>query len=73
MELVAGWELINYRVTFKNDDGTVLEVVDNAHYGETVTYSGETPIKPNPEDDDQLSLSEKITYHFPTANKTVAF
>ena len=50
MELVAGWELINYRVTFKNDDGTVLEVVDNAHYGETVTYSGETPIKPNPED-----------------------
>ena len=50
MELVAGWELINYRVTFKNDDGTVLEVIDNAHYGETVTYSGETPIKPNPED-----------------------
>lgn len=50
MQLVAVWELIDYRVTFKNDDGTVLEVIDNVHYGETVTYSGDTPIKPNPEE-----------------------
>lgn len=50
MELVAQWELINYRVTFKNDDGTVLDEIDNVHYGETVTYDGETPIKPNQED-----------------------
>ncbi len=50
MELVAQWELIDYRVTFKNDDGTVLDEIDNVHYGETVTYDGETPIKPNQED-----------------------
>ena len=50
MELVAQWELINYRATFKNDDGTVLETIENVHYGEAVTYSGETPIKPNQED-----------------------
>ncbi len=50
MELVAQWELIDYRATFKNDDGTVLETVENVHYGETVTYSGETPIKPNQEE-----------------------
>ena len=50
MELVAQWELINYRVVFKNDDGTVLETIENAHYGDTVTYSGETPIKPNQEE-----------------------
>lgn len=49
MELVAGWELINYRVTFKNDDGTVLDTINNVHYGDKVTYGGETPVKPNQE------------------------
>lgn len=28
--------------------------------------------KPNSDDDELISISEKITYHFPTANKTVA-
>ena len=50
MELVAAWELISYRVTFKNDDGTVLDTIDNVHYGDTVTYNGVTPIKPNQEE-----------------------
>lgn len=50
MTLVAVWEAIDYVAVFKNDDGTVLETVENLHYGETATYSGETPVKPNPED-----------------------
>ncbi len=50
MQLVANWELINYRVTFKNDDGTVLDIIENVHYGDTVAYSGETPVKPNQEE-----------------------
>ena len=48
MTLVAVWEAIDYVAVFKNDDGTVLETVENLHYGETATYSGETPVKPNP-------------------------
>ena len=50
MELVAGWELINYRAVFKNDDGTILDTIEGLHYGDSITYSGETPVKPNPEE-----------------------
>ena len=50
MTLVASWEAIDYSVTFQNDDGTVLQRLEKQHYGETVEYTGPTPVKPNPED-----------------------
>ena len=50
MTLVAIWEAIDYVAVFKNEDGTVLETLDNLHYGDQLTYHGETPVKPNPED-----------------------
>ena len=48
MTLVANWEEIDYTATFRNDDGTVLQTIEKVHYGETVEYTGPTPIKPNP-------------------------
>ena len=48
--LEANWEYIDYTVIFQNDDGTVLETQNEVHYGDTVIYHGEIPIKPNPID-----------------------
>lgn len=48
MTLVADWEAINYTASFRNDDGTVLQTIENVHYGDTLTYTGITPVKPNP-------------------------
>ena len=50
MVIVAKWKAIDYVATFYNDDGTILDQQDNVHYGEQLTYQGETPVKPNPED-----------------------
>ena len=47
--LKANYTLHNYTVTFKNTDGTVLEIQENLHYGDTVTYNGTEPTVPNPE------------------------
>ncbi len=48
--LRANWVAIDYIVTFKNDDGTVLETQEKVHYGDSVTYHGAIPVKPNPEE-----------------------
>ena len=50
MTLVASWKAIDYVAIFYNDDGTILDQQDNVHYGDRLTYQGETPVKPNQED-----------------------
>ena len=50
MVINAVWKAVDYVATFLNDDGTVLETLENVHYGDQLVYSGETPVKPNPED-----------------------
>lgn len=50
MILEANWIAIDYTATFVNDDGTVLETLENVHYGDQLVYSGATPVKPNPID-----------------------
>lgn len=50
MVIEAKWKAIDYTATFFNDDGTVLDNQENVHYGDQLTYNGETPVKPNPED-----------------------
>ena len=40
-------ELRTYTITWKNYDGTVLEVDENVPYGTTPTYDGDEPVRPN--------------------------
>lgn len=47
--LKANYVLHDYTVTFKNSDGTVLEKQEKLHFGDVVTYKGETPVAPNQE------------------------
>lgn len=42
--LYAQWTVNSYTITWKNEDGTVLET-DEVEYGTTPTYTGETPTK----------------------------
>ena len=35
-----------YTVTFKNSNGTTLQIVQNVPYGENTTYTGSTPVHP---------------------------
>ena len=48
--LTANWKAIDYTVTFKNEDGVVLEAQEKVHYGDSVIYHGNIPVKPNPVD-----------------------
>lgn len=46
-EFVAVYSYINYTIIWKNYDGSVLETDSNAHYGDTPSYDGATPTKPD--------------------------
>ena len=46
--LTADWDVTRYSATFKNDNGALLDYQYPVYYGDTLTYQGETPVKPNP-------------------------
>lgn len=43
--LKAKWDDLTYTITWKNEDGTVLETDENVVYGTTPAFDGETPAK----------------------------
>ena len=47
--LKANYVLHDYKVTFKNIDGTILDEQTGLHYGENVTYNGVEPTVPKPD------------------------
>lgn len=50
ISLDATWSYIPYSVTFKNDDGSILEKHENIEYGTSIEYEGEVPSKVIKED-----------------------
>lgn len=67
----AVWKPLEYSVTFKNEDGTVLETQEGLHYGDSVSYNGEIPSKVYAEDyyvysfcgwDKELVVSGNMTF-----------
>lgn len=44
--LYAKYDINEYRVTFKNDDGTIIKTID-VEYGKNAQYTGATPVKSN--------------------------
>ena len=42
--------IIDYTATFKNNDGSILEVQTPVHYGDVLVYGGATPIAQNQEE-----------------------
>lgn len=50
MTLTANWEIVDYVATFVNYDGEVLEVQENVHYGDQLTFHEEEPHQYCPDD-----------------------
>lgn len=44
--LYAKYDINKYKVTFKNDDGTIIDTID-VEYGKDAQYTKETPVKNN--------------------------
>lgn len=42
--LYAKYDINKYKVTFENDDGTIIKTID-VEYGKDAQYTGETPVK----------------------------
>ena len=44
--LYAKYDINKYKVTFKNDDGSIITIID-VEYGKNAQYTGNTPVKSN--------------------------
>lgn len=60
----------NFTVTWKNYDGTVLEVDENVKKGDIPQYNGENPTKPSDDDNDYVFSGWSPTISEVTGNQT---
>ena len=61
---------LTYTITWKNYDGSILEIDENVQYGTTPTYNGATPIKPNEVQHSYTWLGWSPSIEPVTSNKT---